>query len=202
MARPTNIRLSSIGRNRRPGVIFHSDVGRSHRKNPVFLQHFLNNFPDSHGHGSLRPSFSKKLLAVHHPLAHLNVRLAGKNPSDAYSCSRSCYTSLTNNQYRRGDLNPHALSGTSPSSWRVCHFTTATRTPRFITKPFGPERNSPGLQRKMWESNPPHLAVPRVRDGYDKPIFAYLPDNPSFQRFTFAPHAMYNRSLFLPQSIF
>jgi hypothetical protein len=23
---------------------------------------------------------------------------------------------------RRGDLNPHALAGTSPSSWRVCLF--------------------------------------------------------------------------------
>ena len=23
---------------------------------------------------------------------------------------------------RRGDLNPHALAGTSPSSWRVCQF--------------------------------------------------------------------------------
>ena len=34
---------------------------------------------------------------------------------------------------RRGDLNPHALAGTSPSSWRVCQFRhsdVAARTSR------------------------------------------------------------------------
>ncbi len=27
---------------------------------------------------------------------------------------------------RRGDLNPHTVACTSPSSWRVCHFATPT----------------------------------------------------------------------------
>ncbi len=30
---------------------------------------------------------------------------------------------------RRGDLNPHALAGTSPSSWRVCQFRHSDVTP-------------------------------------------------------------------------
>jgi hypothetical protein len=29
---------------------------------------------------------------------------------------------VTLSECRRGDLNPHALAGTSPSSWRVCLF--------------------------------------------------------------------------------
>ena len=30
---------------------------------------------------------------------------------------------------RRGDLNPYALAGTSPSSWRVCLFRHSDATP-------------------------------------------------------------------------
>ncbi len=37
--------------------------------------------------------------------------------------------SVGESQCRRGDLNPHALAGTSPSSWRVCLFRHSDDTP-------------------------------------------------------------------------
>ncbi len=36
--------------------------------------------------------------------------------------SRSTHSDQVFLLCRRGDLNPHALAGTSPSSWRVCQF--------------------------------------------------------------------------------
>jgi hypothetical protein len=41
---------------------------------------------------------------------------------------------------RRGDLNPHALAGTSPSSWRVCLFRHSDER-----LPTGPVPTSEGL---------------------------------------------------------
>ncbi len=55
---------------------------------------------------------------------------------------------------RRGDLNPHALAGTSPSSWRVCLFRHSdgrtrleSRRPEIVARPHHPTGAPAGQQR-------------------------------------------------------
>ena len=53
---------------------------------------------------------------------------------------------------RRGDLNPHALKGASPSSWCVCHFATSTWSPKgpsSIARPAAPELSVPAQSLKQ-----------------------------------------------------
>ncbi len=47
---------------------------------------------------------------------------------------------------RREDSNFHALAGTSPSSWRVCHFATATWCEDF------PDGNLPNFEDQTSEA--------------------------------------------------
>lgn len=42
-------------------------------------------------------------------------------------------TACVTGMCRRGDLNPHALAGTSPSSWRVCLFRHSDERPTEVS---------------------------------------------------------------------
>ncbi len=46
----------------------------------------------------------------------------GPRPSAGPTSGAPAAEPVGESQCRRGDLNPHALAGTSPSSWRVCLF--------------------------------------------------------------------------------
>jgi len=46
----------------------------------------------------------------------------GPRPSGGPTSGAPSADPVGESQCRRGDLNPHALAGTSPSSWRVCLF--------------------------------------------------------------------------------
>ena len=95
---------------------------------------------------------------------------------------------MYNRTCRRGDLNPHALAGTSPSSWRVCLFrhsdvatnSSPTRAPKARrtvpqTRPAptetrlykGPVRSAPSsgagaLSQPMAEAESPSPPRPRA----------------------------------------
>ena len=61
-----------------------------------------------------------KLKAQVHEELGINVTY---DPNQRVACFESHPTNAVGNcKCRRGDLNSHALSGTSPSSWRVCLF--------------------------------------------------------------------------------
>ena len=83
--------------------------------------------------GSTHPSLVSAIPRLFHA-SHFGRSLEVESPQ-SFASDLQC---------RRGDLNPHALAGTSPSSWRVCLFrhsdgrTTEIRRLEIVARHTGP----------------------------------------------------------------